>query len=109
MFFVGDAMAQKPTVPTKRPTVFTNKVVEAACGECQFGLKGKSCDLAIRIDSVAYFVDGANIDDFGDAHGKDGFCEAVRKAEVTGTLVNGRFKATSFKLVEEKVPNKQIN
>lgn len=79
-------------------------VVEAACGECQFKLKGDDCDLAVRIDGKAYFVDGTNIDSHGDAHAKDGFCNAVRKAEVQGELVNNRFKVTYFKLLkpEEK-------
>lgn len=76
------------------------QVVEAACGECQFGLKGKSCDLAIRIDGQAFFVDGTHIDSHGDAHAKDGFCNSIRKAEVKGELVNGRFKATYFKLIK---------
>jgi hypothetical protein len=48
--------------------------VEAACGECRFGLPGSGCDLAVRIDGVAYFVDGTGIDDHGDAHAQDGFC-----------------------------------
>ncbi len=74
-------------------------VVETACGECRFGLKGKSCDLAVRINGKAYFVDGTGIDDHGDAHAKDGFCNAVRKAEVQGELVNGRFLATYFRLI----------
>ena len=51
------------------------QVVEAACGQCQFKMKGKSCDLAVRIDGKSYFVDGTKIDDHGDAHAKDGFCE----------------------------------
>jgi len=72
--------------------------VEASCGECQFKMKGKSCDLAVRFDGKSYFVDGTSIDDHGDAHGVDGFCEAVRKAEVQGEIVNNRFKATYFKL-----------
>ncbi len=74
--------------------------VETACGECQFHLKGKGCDLAVRIDGKAYFVDGTKIDDHGDAHAKDGFCNAIRKADVQGTLVENRFKATYFKLVK---------
>jgi hypothetical protein len=74
-------------------------VVETACGECKFGLKGKSCDLAVRINGKSYFVDGTNINDHGDAHADDGFCNAVRKAEVQGTIVNNRYKATYFKLV----------
>jgi len=44
-----------------------SRVVEASCGECNFALPGSSCDLAVRIDGKAYFVDGFSIDDFGDA------------------------------------------
>ena len=78
------------------------QIVEASCGECQFGMKGKSCDLAIRIDGKSYFVDGTNIDDHGDSHAKDGFCETIRKAEVTGEIVNDRFKVVTFTLLPEK-------
>ncbi len=87
------------------------QVVEASCGECQFHLPGKGCQLAVRIDGKAYFVDGTSIDDHGDAHAKDGFCEAIRKAEVQGEIVNNRFQATYFKIIkvkkEEEKKNKQ--
>ncbi|MEI2750826.1 MAG: DUF6370 family protein [Ferruginibacter sp.] len=75
--------------------------VEAACGECQFKSKGNSCDLAIRMNGVVYFVDGTKIDDHGDAHAKNGFCNAIRKAQVQGEIKEGRFVATYFKLLEE--------
>jgi len=78
-------------------------VVEAACGQCQFGLPGHDCDLALRIDGESYFVDGTAIDDHGDAHAEDGFCNAVRQARVTGRVVDGRFVATSFELVDDQV------
>ena len=82
--------------------------VEASCGQCQFGLKSKKgCDLAVRIDGKAYFVEGTKIDDHGDAHASDGFCEAVRKAEVQGEIVDNKFKATYFKLVKESTKGKQ--
>lgn len=71
-------------------------LVEASCGTCKLGLKGETCALAVRIDGVSYFVDGANIDSFGDAHEHDGFCNAIRKASVQGKIVNDRFVATSF-------------
>ncbi len=74
-------------------------LVEAACGQCQFGLPGTSCDLAVRIDVKAYYVDGIGIDDHGDAHADDGFCNAVRQARVQGSIENGRFVATSFELL----------
>ncbi len=76
------------------------QVVETSCGECQFKMAGKSCDLAIRMNGKAYFVDGTTIDEHGDAHAKEGFCEKIRKAEVQGEVVGGRFKATYFKLLK---------
>ena len=84
-----------------------NQVVEAACGECQFNMKGQSCDLAVKINGISYFVDGTDIDDHGDAHGSDGFCEKVRKATVSGKIVNNRFVATSFKLMPEPDKKKE--
>ncbi len=33
----------------------SQKMVEASCGQCNFGLAGNSCDLAIRVDGKAYF------------------------------------------------------
>lgn len=95
--FIGIATQAQDKKKFDKPTI-----VEASCGECQFGMKGKSCDLAVRIDGKSYFVDGTKIDQHGDAHGKDGFCNAVRKASVTGEIVGNRFKATSFALIDEK-------
>ena len=76
--------------------------VEAACGKCQFGLKSNSCDLAVRINGKSYFVDGVHIDSLGDAHAKDGMCNAIRKADVQGEIVNNRFKASYFLLGDVK-------
>lgn len=81
-------------------------VVEASCGQCNFKLKGKGCDLAVRIDGKAYFVDGTKIDEHGDAHAEDGFCNTIRKAEVSGKVVKDRFVATSFKLLPKEEPKK---
>lgn len=99
------SLAQQKT-PVKRSgtTVLSNQTVEASCGQCQFNMEGKSCDLAVKIEGKAYFVDGTEIDDHGDAHAKDGFCQKVRKAVVSGQLVDNRFKATSFKLLAEEKP-----
>lgn len=72
--------------------------VDASCGQCKFHMSGKGCHLAVRINGKSYFVDGADIDSFGDAHGEDGFCMAIRKAEVQGQVVNNRFKLTYFRL-----------
>lgn len=112
VLFLGSVMAQKNNaVPLKKDSTKKVQVVETACGECQFGLKGKGCNLAVRINGTAYFVDGTDIDSHGDAHADDGFCNAVRKAEVQGTLVNNRFNVTWFKLIEPKAapPAKKKN
>ena len=96
LFFVG-VVANAQTDTTQK-----TQVVEASCGQCKFGLKAKGCDLAVRIDGKAYFVDGTAIDDHGDAHADDGFCNAIRKAEVKGEVVKGRFKATYFRLLPKE-------
>lgn len=96
LFFFAAALSLQAQETKSNPKP---KIVEASCGECNFGLKGKSCDLAVRINRKAYFVDGTSIDEHGDAHAKDGFCQAIRKAEVIGKVVKGRFKATYFKLL----------
>ncbi|MDN3674754.1 DUF6370 family protein [Flavobacterium branchiarum] len=95
--FLSIAINAQDKKTTEKP-----QIVEAACGECQFGMEGKGCDLAVRIDGKSYFVDGTKIDEHGDAHAKDGFCNAIRKASVTGKIENNRYKVTTFTLVKEK-------
>ena len=97
---------EKPEVPAKTESqkgnnISINQVVEAACGQCQLGMKEKSgCDLAVRIDGKSYFVDGTSIHDHGDAHAADGFCAAIRQANVKGEIIDGRFKAESFTVIK---------
>lgn len=79
------------------------QIVEASCGQCQFEIKGKGgCDLAVRIEGKAYFVDGTKLDDHGDAHAEDGLCSAIRKAEVVGEIKGDRFVASTFKLLPQE-------
>jgi hypothetical protein len=100
--FINSAASAQSTAKANVPD--PNKKVqtaEASCGKCKFSLAGKSCDLAVRIDGKAYYVEGAGIDDFGDAHAHDGFCNAIRKAEVQGEVVGNKFKVSYFKLLPE--------
>lgn len=95
LVFLGIVACSNPKEKTQ--------IVEASCGQCKFGLDSQhGCDLAVKIDDKAYFIDGAHIDDYGDSHDENtGFCNVVRKAKVTGKIENGRFKASSFKIVEQ--------
>ena len=77
-----------------------NQKAEISCGQCHFGLTSKDgCDLAVKIDNKAYFVEGFGIDDFGDAHDKNtGFCEVVRTGTIKGSIKNDVFIASSIEL-----------
>lgn len=90
------SLAQEKKTPEK------TQIVAVSCGQCQFGMEGKGCDLAVKIDGKPYFVDGTSIDSHGDAHAKDGFCASIREAAVTGEIVKNRFVASSFKLLPQK-------
>ena len=64
---------------------------------CNFGMKDKKrCSLAIQINDIAYDVKGTGIDDHGDSHAKEGFCNAIRVANVKGEIKKNTLKAESF-------------
>lgn len=110
-FFTFSALGQNSDVKEKIPNADLElKVVDVSCGKCKFGMDAKTCELAVRIDGKSYFVDGASIDDYGDAHAHDGMCNAVRKAEVQGEMANNRFNASYIKLMPmEKKAKKAKN
>lgn len=99
---VSVVFAQQKETKTEPDPAKKVQEVEASCGQCKFGLKGKGCTLAVRIDGKAYFVDGSDIDSHGDAHADDGFCNKIRKANVQGEVVKERFKASYFQLMTEE-------
>ena len=77
-----------------------NGLVITSCGQCNLGLKGKpGCSLTIKIGESIYPVEGTGIHDHGDAHGKEGFCSAIRVAWATGKIKDKVFHAESFELV----------
>ena len=75
-------------------------LVITSCGKCKFGYKKKrGCSLTIKIGETIYPVKGTSIHDHGNAHGSDGFCNAVRVAWATGQIIKDVFHAESFVLV----------
>ena len=74
-------------------------LVRTSCGMCNFGMKNqKSCSLAIQIGENSYDVEGTIMSEHGDSHAKDGMCNAVRVANVVGTIKNNVFLAEEFEL-----------
>ena len=67
---------------------------EASCGSCKLNMKGKGCFLAVRINGKNYLVQGAGIDDFGDAHDTEGFCNSIRKVTIQGEIKEENFILT---------------
>ena len=97
----AESLVPTPSLTQNAEDISIHQVVEAACGQCQFGMTDKlGCDLAVRIDGETYFVDGTNIHEHGDAHADDGFCVVIRNANVKGKIVDGRFKSESFTLTK---------
>ena len=100
--FALTTSAQTANKTTVADTLKKIMLAEVSCGKCKLGLVGKTCEMAVRIDGKSYYADGANIDSFGDAHAHDGMCNAIRKAEVQGELIDNRFKISYIKLLPEK-------
>lgn len=75
---------------------------EVSCGTCLFKMKGEGCKLAVRIKEKCYFIEGRGIDDFGDAHAEDGFCNAIRSASVKGEVVKDVFVAREILLNKQR-------
>ena len=80
-----------------------DRIVPASCGMCQFKQKtDKGCVLSVKIDGKVYTVAGTGINDHGDAHAADGFCNKVRKAKVSGEITGSVFVASKFSLIPLK-------
>ena len=72
-----------------------------SCGICNFGFRGvRGCSLTIKIGDKVYPVEGTNIHKHGDMHAKEGMCNAVRIAYVSGTMKKNKFYSDSFTLIE---------
>ena len=101
LLFFGAFVANAQTKPAgKLDPAKPVLVLETSCGSCNFEMPGKECFLAVKYDGKAYAVQGTAIDDHGDAHDEKGFCNAVRKAKVQGSLKEDKFVVTYFELLK---------
>lgn len=95
----GSPRDPRPEPPNPARTGAFEGVVDASCAGCRLGLATGGCDLAVRIDGRVLLVEGTGIDEHGDAHAADGFCNAIRRARVRGRIEGDRFVADSFELL----------
>ena len=103
LFFTVAVFAQSQSSTSSKPDPTKSiTYLDASCGKCKFGLESNSCELAIRKDGKVYLVEGTSINDHGDAHAKNGLCNAVRIAAVQGEIIDNTFKAGYFKLLSAK-------
>jgi Family of unknown function (DUF6370) len=84
---------------TTQHVEMVDQVVETACGVCTYEMTGDGCELAVKIDGKYYYVEGTKINEHGDCHAEDGFCNRVRKAKVTGQIKHGVFVVKSYELL----------
>jgi hypothetical protein len=101
LFFLSSFVAAAQTKPAgkldaSKPVL----VLETSCGSCNFEMPGKECFLAVNFEGKAYAVQGTSIDDHGDAHDEKGFCMAVRKAKVQGSVKDDKFVVSYFELLK---------
>ena len=95
----GNPQIEHPKSKPVPNQVIENQVVEVTCGLCKFGLHANECHIAIKLGEGTCFVDGVDAGDPAKMHEPDGYCVAIRKAKVSGEVINNRFKAKSFELL----------
>ena len=66
-----------------------------------FDMPGEQCELAIQYNNSNHYVKGAKIDDYGDAHSDEGFCNAILDVTIQGEINNNKFLLTFFKINNE--------
>ena len=64
--------------------------VLVSCGMCNFVTGENDCSLAVKIGSKTLNVRGVKIDDHGDSHAIDGYCNVIKKVYVEG-IVRGNY------------------
>ena len=70
--------------------------VLVSCGMCNFMTEDNDCSLAIKVGANTYKVNGVGIDEHGDSHAKDGYCNVIKKVYVEGRVRGKTFKANKM-------------
>ena len=67
-----------------------------SCGMCNFMNGDNDCALAIKVGTEVFSVKGVGIDDHGDSHAKDGYCNVIKKVYVEGRIRGKSFTANKM-------------
>ena len=67
-----------------------------SCGMCNFMNGDNDCALAIKVGSKVFSVKGVGIDDHGDSHARDGYCNVIKKVYVEGRVRGKSFTANKM-------------
>ena len=89
----------KPVLGLLEKVPANNRVegnVLVSCGMCNFMNGDNDCALAIKIGSKVLKVRGVGIDDHGDSHDSDGYCNVIKKTYVEGIVRNNTFIPTKM-------------
>ena len=70
--------------------------------KCKAFLIISSNNINFLVGKKTFNVKGTGMEDHGDSHAEDGFCNAVRIANVKGKVSKGKFKSESFALIGSK-------
>ena len=76
------------TVPANK---FIKGNVMVSCGMCNFMTNDNDCSMAIKVGKGVYNVSGVSIDEHGDSHATDGYCNVIKKVYVEGRVSGNRF------------------
>jgi hypothetical protein len=80
---------------SSQPAAAGVRTVELACAGCVFHMEdAKGCEAAVKIDGKPMKITGVPFD----AHA-EGICGASKQAEVSGQVVDGKYVATSLKVL----------
>ena len=77
-------------------SAFIKGNVMVSCGMCNFMTNDNNCSMAIKVGTGVYNVTGVNINDHGDSHAMDGYCNVIKKLYVEGRVSGKNFIPTKM-------------